>query len=133
MRDGHGHPAVLGYEPFNEPHPAGLAKQYFESHVLATYYREVQAEIRRPYGKQLGDESAFLFAEPRVDWTTYNADGGEFQYLDFTRIPRTFLSQALAVGPDQLEERVICLSLLRSLDTGGSQSSARGTRRRYAA
>jgi len=58
-----GHPAILGIEPFNEPHPAGIDKDLFEKEILYQYYMNVNSEIRKH------DDRLFLFIEPRVDWT----------------------------------------------------------------
>lgn len=81
-----GHPAIIGYEPFNEPHQAGISADTFETTLLPTYYAKVHREIRKY------DRDAFVFVEPRVDWTTFdNLTGPEFKYIDFTRTPTTVL------------------------------------------
>jgi len=64
LNNGAGHPAILGIEPFNEPHPAGLPKEEFEGKLLVEYYRNVDSQIRK------FDPDVFIFIEPRVDWTT---------------------------------------------------------------
>lgn len=56
-----GHPAIIGIEPFNEPHPVGLKD--FEPKLLFQYYLNVNSEIRKY------DDKIFLFFEPGVDWT----------------------------------------------------------------
>jgi hypothetical protein len=63
LNDNHGHPAILGTEPFNEPHPAGIPPEEFEATFLYQYYQNVESEIRK------FDDKIFLFIEPRVDWT----------------------------------------------------------------
>ena len=85
FHNGAGHPAIIGYELFNEPHQAGLPKEYFEQNVLPKLYSQATAEIRKY------DPVALIFIEPRVDWTTYSAIGSENQGLNFTLEPRTFL------------------------------------------
>ena len=70
MNNGLGHPAVLGVEPFNEPHPSTLPKKDFEAKFLMDFYRNVNSEIRK------FDENLFIFIEPRVDWTVSSGDGG---------------------------------------------------------
>ena len=70
LNDGLGHPAVLGVEPFNEPHPNMLPKKDFEVKYLMDFYRRVNAEIRKV------DKNFFIFIEPRVDWTVSSGDGG---------------------------------------------------------
>jgi hypothetical protein len=86
-----GHPAVLGYEPFNEPAQAGLPKAEFERGPLRAFYEAVLEEVR------LRDPRAFVFLEPRLDWTTYPADQPEpslrrpWTILGFTTRPVTFL------------------------------------------
>jgi hypothetical protein len=69
LNNGNGHPAVIGVEPFNEPHPNTIPKKDFESKFLMDFYRNVNSEIRKV------DESLFIFIEPRVDWTM-SGDGG---------------------------------------------------------
>jgi hypothetical protein len=86
-----GHPAVLGYEPFNEPAQAGLPKEEFERGPLHSFYEAVLEEVARR------DPRAFVFLEPRLDWTTYPADRPEpslrrpWSILAFTTRPVTFL------------------------------------------
>ena len=63
LNENSGHPAILGVEPFNEPHPAGIPAKDFEATFLYQYYQNVDLEIRR------FDDKMFLFMEPRVDWT----------------------------------------------------------------
>jgi len=70
LNNGLGHPAVLGVEPFNEPHPSTLPKKDFETKFLMDFYRNVNSEIRKV------DENLFIFIEPRVDWTMSSGDGG---------------------------------------------------------
>jgi len=63
LNEDHGHPAILGIEPFNEPHPVGIPPVDFEARFLYQYYQNVESEIRK------FDDKIFLFIEPRVDWT----------------------------------------------------------------
>ena len=63
LNNGLGHPAVLGVEPFNEPHPNTLPKKDFEAKFLMEFYLNVNSEIRKV------DKDLFIFIEPRVDWT----------------------------------------------------------------
>ena len=63
MDNGELHPAVLGVEPINEPHPSALPKNEFETKYLVEFYNNVNTEI----GKI--DKNLFLLIEPRVDWT----------------------------------------------------------------
>ena len=60
---GTGHPAILGYELFNEPHHANTNEDTFETYTLPIFYNNVSREIRR------SDTRAFIFIEPRVTWT----------------------------------------------------------------
>jgi hypothetical protein len=89
LNEGAGHPAILGYEPFNEPHPVGLGKREFEKDILPVFYRNVADQVRRY------DKRTFLFFEPRMDWITYNADGPEYQRLSFTLRHESFLPSIL--------------------------------------
>lgn len=93
---GCGHPAIMGYEPFNEPHQAGVPCRSFETLYLPGYYAKVHREIRR------FDQDAFIFVEPRVDWTIYdNLDGPEYQSTAFTSAPTTAL--AVVCSGNQVE------------------------------
>src|SRR5215216_2755414 len=69
LNNGAGHPAILGIEPFNEPHPAGLPKEQFEREFLVNYYRNVDFEIRK------FDPDVFIFMEPNVGWTIPSSNG----------------------------------------------------------
>ncbi|MGI0002008.1 MAG: cellulase family glycosylhydrolase [Nitrososphaeraceae archaeon] len=70
LNNGAGHPAILGIEPFNEPHPAGLSKEQFEGKFLVDYYRNVDLEIRKV------DPDVFIFMEPSVTWTIPSSSKG---------------------------------------------------------
>ena len=99
-----GHPAIIGYEPFNEPHPVGFPKQTFESQTVPAFYREAATEIGR------FDDRAFIFIEPRMDWTTYDANLPELTLItlanafNFTRTPATFLD---ATGFGAAQSRLV--------------------------
>jgi aryl-phospho-beta-D-glucosidase BglC (GH1 family) len=86
LNNGQGHPGLIGYEPFNEPHQVGIDKREFESQVLPEYYANVQREIRAA-----GDKTSFLFVEPCVDWNYYGLDTPELDVIDFTLKPETAL------------------------------------------
>jgi hypothetical protein len=75
LYDGQGHPGILGYEPFNEPHPVGFSKKFFEQQILVPFYSSVLKEIRAH------DNKSFLFIEPRVDWTVNPACDEEYMGL----------------------------------------------------
>jgi aryl-phospho-beta-D-glucosidase BglC (GH1 family) len=83
--------AILGYELFNEPHPVGIDKSEFERQVLPLFYSNVSTEIRRSLNGTKGDDKAFIFIEPRMDWNIYAADGPEFDSINFTKTPTTLL------------------------------------------
>ena len=68
LNDEHGHPAIIGIEPFNEPHPVGIDKVHFEADLLKQFYFNVLSEIRKY------DNNLFLFMEPRVDWSVFSAE-----------------------------------------------------------
>jgi uncharacterized membrane protein HdeD (DUF308 family) len=82
MNNNTGHPAVLGVEPFNDPHPSTLPKEDFEVKNLMDFYRNVNSELRKV------DDNLFMFIEPRADWTLTSADGN---------IPVTYGASPLAV------------------------------------
>jgi Cellulase (glycosyl hydrolase family 5) len=77
--------ALLGYEPFNEPHQVGLDKQVFESQTLPGFYEALLKELRAH------DRDALLFVQPRVDWTIYPLEGEEFHWFNHTLEPTTAL------------------------------------------
>ncbi|HEY7080103.1 MAG TPA: cellulase family glycosylhydrolase [Nitrososphaeraceae archaeon] len=82
LNGGNGHPAILGFSPFNEPHPVGLGKQFFEENILKEFYSNVLAEISK------FDHKAFIFIEPRLEWTVYPAtDSGIELQFPFIRDP----------------------------------------------
>lgn len=64
-----GHPAILGYDLFNEPHPTKIDVREFEKKILPQYYRNAISQIRQSYFNNLGDEKSFIFIEPRIDAT----------------------------------------------------------------
>ncbi|HEX7140981.1 MAG TPA: cellulase family glycosylhydrolase [Nitrososphaeraceae archaeon] len=68
LNDERGHPAIIGIEPFNEPHPVGIDKVHFEADLLKQFYFNVLSEIRNY------DNNLFLFMEPRVDWSVFSAE-----------------------------------------------------------
>jgi Cellulase (glycosyl hydrolase family 5) len=70
LNNGLGHPAVLGIEPFNEPHPGMIPKKEFEVKFLMDFYRKINSEIAKV------DNDLFVFIEPRVDWTMSSGEGG---------------------------------------------------------
>ena len=41
LNNGQGHPAIVGVEPFNEPHPSVLPKKEFEIKYLIDFYSNV--------------------------------------------------------------------------------------------
>lgn len=76
LNNGSGHPAILGFSPFNEPHPVGLGKRFFEENILKEFYSNVLVEINK------FDHKVFIFIEPRLEWTVYPAtdSGIELQF-----------------------------------------------------
>ena len=54
---------ILGYEPFNEPHPVSYRKDVFEREHLGPFYTKVIDRIAAI------DPESPVFIEPRVDWT----------------------------------------------------------------
>jgi uncharacterized membrane protein HdeD (DUF308 family) len=68
LNDGKGHPAIIGIEPFNEPHPVGMPKEQFEEQTLMQYYTNVNTQLARH------DPDLLIFVEPRVDWTVPSSD-----------------------------------------------------------
>ena len=127
LNNGSGHPAVLGIEPFNEPHPVGIPPEEFESTYLNQYYQNVELEIRK------FDNTIFLFIEPRVDWTVTMLGSSEkksrFGPSPFN-IRRTFhmnfVRDAMLEGKTHLSDEQKIISFLPSdkitLDKIGDRS-----------
>jgi hypothetical protein len=71
LNNGNGHPAIIGIEPFNEPHPVGMPKEQFEEKMLMEYYTNVNTQLARH------DPDLLIFIEPRVDWTMPSGDASK--------------------------------------------------------
>ena len=71
INNNEGHPAILGIEPFNEPHPVGIDPEKFEQEFLYKYYLSIESEVRSY------DDRLFVFMEPRVDWTVSEASNSK--------------------------------------------------------
>jgi hypothetical protein len=69
LNGGMGHPGVLGYGLFNEPHETELAADELEKTVLPDLYLKATQAIRTA-----GDSRAFLFIQPRVGWNQFTMD-----------------------------------------------------------
>jgi Cellulase (glycosyl hydrolase family 5) len=83
-----GHPAILGYSPFNEPHQVGFDKCLFEKQFLSEFYSNVLEEISKH------DNNTFIFIEPRLDWTVFPAKYNllnEFTFINNPNQIQTFL------------------------------------------
>ena len=65
MNNGQGHPGILGYQLFNEPHQVGLDRRIFEEQYLTDFYNNTLGEIKQ------FDDNVFVFIEPRVDWNIF--------------------------------------------------------------
>ena len=65
--NGQGHPALLGIQPFNEPHQGDIAKRTFEESFLKDFYSNVITEVNK------FDKKLFVFIEPRLDWNLFSA------------------------------------------------------------
>src|SRR5262249_8312119 len=82
-------PAILGYEPFNEPNDVGLGRSNLEANFLTPFYVNVLHEIR----DVAKDTNSFIFVEPRADWNLYPVESSQ-TWFSFTSKPeqiRTFL------------------------------------------
>ena len=93
------HPAILGYELFNEPMPVGLGNAAFESTYLSGFYANAIAEINR------FDTSALIFVEPRMTWNVWppnKDDYGGGSASDFATTPVTSLVSAQLPAQDRL-------------------------------
>lgn len=66
-------PAVIGYEPFNEPNDCGIDRAIFESSYLSSFYTNVWHEVREVDR----DTNSFIFVEPRTDWNIHSTNASE--------------------------------------------------------
>lgn len=76
--------AILGYELFNEPDQVDFSKDCFEEQVLTRFYCCGYEKLKAR------DPKAFLFIEPRVDWTAVTVSGLPLDLNDPEQI-QTFL------------------------------------------
>ena len=88
-----GHPGVLE-SPSTSRTRWASPQAAFERETLGRFYGAVIREVAR------ADPNAFVFIEPRMDWTTFPADAPEpalwrpWSIFGFTDQPRTFLDLA---------------------------------------
>lgn len=82
MNDGKGHPAILGYELFNEPISLDLDFETFEKKNLYSYYKNTIDEIQKSTDTEQGDKTSFLFLEPRTALSAYADMEHDFGVLD---------------------------------------------------
>jgi hypothetical protein len=92
MNGGEGHPAILGVDLFNEPHPAGINKLEFESKLLKEYYLNAFHEIRKH------DDKIFVFLEPRVDWTAFSSEEMNKKLTGWDKAKKFDLRRFLRIG-----------------------------------
>ena len=69
LNNGTGHPAIIGYSIFNEPHETELKPDSLEKDILPTLYRNARVEIRKAQ-----DFRSFIFIQPRVGWNQFTLD-----------------------------------------------------------
>ncbi|MDR4512981.1 MAG: cellulase family glycosylhydrolase [Nitrososphaeraceae archaeon] len=101
--------AIIGVDPFNEPHPVGLNKIKFESELLKEYYFNVNKEIRRY------DDKIFLFIQPRVDWDVFSSEAIDEPDTIEKKLSKFDLRRFLKIGD---------MSLIKTpLDTNITQRS----------
>jgi len=74
LNGGSGHPAIMGYSIFNEPHETELDGKDFEQNALAELYRHAIAAIREV------DSRSFIFIQPRVGWNQFTPDPGQITW-----------------------------------------------------
>ncbi|MGA7369022.1 MAG: cellulase family glycosylhydrolase [Nitrososphaeraceae archaeon] len=92
LNNGQGHPALVGVDVFNEPHPVGINKLEFESQLLKEYYLNVFREI----GKY--DNKLFIFIEPRVDWTAFSSEEMNKNLSGWDKVKKFDLRKFLRIG-----------------------------------
>lgn len=89
---GNGHPAILGVDVFNEPHPVGIDKHEFESKLLKEFYLNVFEEVKKY------DDTIFLFIEPRVDWTAFSSEEMNKTLTGWDKLSKFDLRKFLRIG-----------------------------------
>jgi cellulase (glycosyl hydrolase family 5)/glycosyl hydrolase family 5 len=92
LNGGEGHPAILGVDLFNEPHPVGIDKYEFESKLLKEFYLNAFHEIRKY------DDKIFVFIEPRVDWTAFSSEEMNKQLTGWDKAKKFDLRRFLRIG-----------------------------------
>jgi hypothetical protein len=92
MNDGQGHPAIVGVDVFNEPHPVGIDKREFESQFLKEYYLNTFKEISKY------DDRTFIFIEPRVDWTAFSSEEMNKNLGGWDKVKKFDLRKYLRIG-----------------------------------
>lgn len=92
LNGGDGHPAILGVDLFNEPHPVGIDKFEFESKLLKEFYLNTFHEIRKY------DDKIFVFIEPRVDWTAFSSEEMNKQSTGWDKAKKFDLRRFLRIG-----------------------------------
>ncbi|HZD35149.1 MAG TPA: cellulase family glycosylhydrolase [Nitrososphaeraceae archaeon] len=92
LNNGQGHPAIVGVDVFNEPHPVGIDKLEFESQLLKEYYLNAFNEISKY------DDKLFVFIEPRVDWTAFSSEEMNKQLSGWDKVKKLDLRRFLQIG-----------------------------------
>lgn len=92
LNGGEGHPAILGVDVFNEPHPVGIDKLEFESQLLKEFYLNTFHEIRKY------DDKIFVFVEPRVDWTAFSSEEMNKNLTGWDKAKKFDLRRFLRIG-----------------------------------
>ena len=92
LNGGQGHPAILGFELFNEPHQVTIDKKTFEEYFLREFYTNVLSEIKKFNNK------VFVFIEPRVDWNIYSPLDIIESHLDWSNYHPSDVNLELQLG-----------------------------------
>lgn len=69
LNNGQGHPGIMAYGLFNEPHETELSPESLEQQILPVLYKQTTEEIRKA-----GDTRSFVFIQPRVGWNQFTQD-----------------------------------------------------------
>jgi Cellulase (glycosyl hydrolase family 5)/Glycoside hydrolase family 5 C-terminal domain len=92
LNGGAGHPAILGVDVFNEPHPVGIDKREFELQLLKEFYLNTLHEIRKY------DDKIFVFVQPRVDWTAFSSEEMNKHLTGWDKVKKFDLRRFLRIG-----------------------------------
>lgn len=110
LNGGQGHPGILGYGLFNEPHETELNAYDLETTFLPDMYTKATRAIREAL-----DSRSFMFIQPRVGWNQFTMDPRSDLNLEKAAVNRPVfcfhhydswtITQDFAGLPDSMENK----------------------------